>query len=88
MNEQRYTLTKEYEREEDYYLFPIKEKVIANEAIGDFIGVCSTDNVLWLLIYNYDKSEIFKIREFIETYFKNPIETYLYINKKGILNEN
>lgn len=69
----KYSLTGDYTRGGGYVLFEISEKVIENEAFGDQIGVCSTDNILWV----YEDIDINdEVEEFLTDYFLRPIDTY------------
>lgn len=73
-----YTLNGKVEKEEDEFIFKINETVLNNDSIGDAIGICEDDNILWVSSHCdlYDKQVI----SFIENLFTSPIETYNTIN--------
>ena len=78
----KYKITGERRYEEDYIIFPIENKVITNESVGDIIGVDCQENLLWVLSYGFDKDDDRTIQEFILEYFKDPIQVYNTIFKK------
>ena len=78
----KYKITRERRYEEDYILFPIENKVITNESVGDIIGIDCKDNLLWVLNYNFNKDDDRLIQEFILEYFKDPIQVYNTIFEK------
>ena len=78
----KYKITRERRYEEDYILFPIENKVITNESVGDITGVDCKDNLLWVLNYNFNKDDDRLIQEFILEYFKDPIQVYNTIFEK------
>jgi len=46
----------------------IVEEVTQNEALGDYIGICKRDNILWIM-RDYIDIEDIEVREWLRTYF-------------------
>lgn len=78
----KYKITRERRYAEDYILFPIENKVMTHESVGDIIGIDCQENLLWVLNYDFNKDDDRLIQEFILEYFKDPIRVYNTIFEK------
>lgn len=73
-----YTLNTDCKEEDGEFIFKINENVISNESVGDRIGICEKNNILWIA-YDCDLYD-WQVIDFIENLFTSPIRAYNIIN--------
>ena len=73
-----YSINRNVKKEDGKFIFEINEKVIQNESVGDRIGICEKDNILWVA-HDCDLYDL-EVINFVENMFTNAILTYNVID--------